>query len=187
MAFGNATFSDAGSAVSDLFSGFGDLQKAQGDYAEAHAYDLAAKYAIQNEDFTRQSTAIKEVQEQRQIYQGVGTAKADITGSGMTLSGSGLDILRSSAEQGALTKQVLAQQGAIDEAGYQEQHDAYQSMAAAARYAGNAAGDAAFGSFAAGGINAAGSIATLLPSPSDTPGADLFREAFGETSQPTDL
>lgn len=128
MAISDSTFSNAGGAVSDLF-------KAQGDKAEGQNYELAADYARQNVDFTKQSTAIKEMQLDRGIYKSLGETQADVAGSGLAASGSALDILRDSASQGSLTKSVLAEQGAITEAGYDEQAKSYDTMASAAKMA----------------------------------------------------
>lgn len=145
------TFSAAGGAVKDLFAGFGDLAqgnlkakglniqaegtrlKAQGDLAEAREYDLAGSLAGQNAQFTRTSTAIQQMQQERELALGIGRTTADVAGAGFAASGSALDILRDSASQGALTKAVLGQQGLINEAGYQEQQQSYELMASTAR------------------------------------------------------
>ena len=170
MAFGNATFTDVSGAVSDLFQGQATASqlrlKAAGDISEAQNFDLASGLAKQNEQFTEQSTAIKEVQQQRQNYLQIGTQTADIAGSGMQLSGSGLDILRSSAQQGALTKQVIGAQGLITEAGYNEQAAAYTNMSKAAQFAAEQenemAGQAVQNSQITAGIKGAAAIATLF-------------------------
>jgi hypothetical protein len=170
MAFGSATFSDAGGAVSDIFGGYataaGLRLKAHGDLAEAGNYDLAATLALQNEEFTKESTAIKGVQTQRQIYQAEGTTQADVAGAGFTNSGSALDIMRSNSQQGALTKQVLERQGQITEAGYTEQAQSYTNMAAAARFAAQSeqdqAGTAERNGWITGGFKAAAAVATLF-------------------------
>lgn len=139
MAYGNTTYQNAGGAVNDLFSGvstfLSDNLKAEGFKVEGQNYDLAASLAHENAQFTEQSTAVKEMQEQRQIYLGLGTTKADVAGAGFTMSGSALDILRSGAQQGALTKQVIGQQGLITEAGFNEQADSYTALANYARSA----------------------------------------------------
>jgi hypothetical protein len=140
-------------AVSDLFKGFADKAsadirakglnldaqglriKAQGNLAEASNYDLAGNLAEQNKQFTVASTAIKQAQLDRSITQTVGGISAAAAGSGLKTSGSALDVLRDSAEQGALTKQVAGAQGLITEAGYEEQRQSYTTMASSARYA----------------------------------------------------
>lgn len=155
------TFADFGGAASDLFAGFGDQAKAQGDFAEATEYTEAAALAGQNEAFTKTSTAIKEAQQARELTQTVGGQQADVAGSGFSESGSSLDLLRDSASQGALTHAVLGQQGLITEAGYEEQQQSYNQMATAATNAGNAANDAATFADITGGIKAVAGLATL--------------------------
>lgn len=153
MAFGNSTLDFAGGAVNDIFSsgqkaaglrisasgtriqGEAGRLRARGDEVEAGNYDLASKLASQNEEFTRQSTAVQQVMADRQIYQALGEERASVAGSGFQQSGSALDILRDSAQQGALQKQLLGQQGLITEAGYREQSESFNSMAGYARFA----------------------------------------------------
>jgi hypothetical protein len=55
---GPQTFGNIGAGVSDIFAGFADLAKAQGDILEGQAYGEAAQLALQNEQYTKQSTAI---------------------------------------------------------------------------------------------------------------------------------
>lgn len=162
MAFGNSTFSDAAGAASDLFAAEGDRYKAKGDLIESKNYDLAAGLADQNAEFTKTSTEIKQSQLDRQIYQTIGGEKADIAGAGLAASGSALDLLSSSASQGALTKAVAGQQGLITEAGYEEQAQSYRNMSEAAKMAAAAENNAALGADITGGIKAAASVATLF-------------------------
>lgn len=157
----NSTFSDAGAAVSDIFAGFGDQSKAQGDYAERDNYNLASQYASNESTYTQWSTNIKQAQETRDITKSLGQTTADVAGAGFASSGSALDLLRDSASQGALAKATLGQQGLITEAGYQEQATSYANMANAAQMAGDAEKTAATGAFVAGGIQAVASVATL--------------------------
>ena len=107
--------------------------QAQGDLAEASEYDLAGNLANANATFTAQSTAIQQTQQDRALYQSLGTTQAGVAGAGFAESGSAMDVLRSSASQGALTRAVLGQQGLVTEAGYQEQAQSYATMSAAAR------------------------------------------------------
>lgn len=137
-------FGDIGGAVNDIFGAFASEQnaglkaqglrvKAMGDRAEAENYDRASVLALQNKQFTEESTAIQQYQLERNTMIQIGGQKADIAGAGFSASGSALDILRDSASQGALAKAVLGQQGLITEAGYQEQSDSYVTMAKTAR------------------------------------------------------
>lgn len=122
-------FSGAGGAVNDIFGAIGSFQS-------AGAYNKAAAYAEQNANITRQSTAVKQLQTQRQIFQTIGGQKADVAGAGLAASGSALDILKSSMAQGALTKQLVTNQGMIDANSYEAQATAYKSQASSAKSAG---------------------------------------------------
>jgi hypothetical protein len=170
MAFGGNTISDVGGGVSDIFGGYAKAAglnlKAAGDRVEAGNYDLAATLAKQNEKFTEQSTGIKEMMADRARYMGIGSETADIAGAGFdTGSGSALDLLRSSAQQGALQKQLIGQQGLITEAGYTEQATAYTNLAGYARMAANTedsmAKTAITSGWITGGLKIAAGIATL--------------------------
>jgi hypothetical protein len=157
MAVSQTTFSDVGGAVSDLFAGMGAqaagalkaqgldieaqgtditaqslLLKAQGDLAEGQEYTLAQQLAQQNAQYTAASTAIQAAQEQRQVTMTIGGQKAAVGGAGLAESGSALDLLRSSASQGALAVGTLKTQGQITEAGYNEQAASYGIMASTA-------------------------------------------------------
>jgi hypothetical protein len=170
MAFGQSTFSDFGGAASDLFSGIignesADI-KAQGDLAEAKSYEMAAGLALQNEQFTKTATAVKEAQNDREVYQTISQQQAGVAGGGLAESGSALDLLRDSASQGALSHEIIGQQGLITEAGYQEQHDSYVNMANALRSAAaaeeNIGSDTGLFGAITGGIKFAAGIATLI-------------------------
>lgn len=176
MAFGSSTFSDIGGAVSDLFASSGDKAKAQGDFIEAKDYSLASDLATQNEKFAETSTAIKQAQLDRSIYQTIGGQQADVAGAGFAQSGSAIDLLRSSAQQGALTKAVAGQQGLIQEAGYKEQAESYANMSQAATIAGNAENDAAKGSMIGGIIKGIAGVASIVAAPF-TGGASLALDA----------
>jgi hypothetical protein len=145
--------SNTGNAVSDLFAASaattqanlksqglvlqeeGIQLQAQGDLAEAANYDLAGTLALQNEQYTAVSTAIQQLALDRQISTTIGGQQAGTAGAGLAESGSALDLLADSASQGALAKNVLAQQGLITEAGYEEQQQSYETMSAAEKSA----------------------------------------------------
>lgn len=161
MAIGQATFSDFGGAVSDLFAASADRSKAAGDLAEAANYDLAARYADQEAFFTKESTAIQAMASERATYQSMSQTRADIAGGGFAASGSGLDILAQSAAQGALQKAVLERQGLITEQGYEEQAQSYRNMESAADMAASAENKAAFGADIGAAFKFGAAIATL--------------------------
>jgi hypothetical protein len=161
MAIGASTFSDFGAGISDLFAASADKSKAAGDLAESAEYGLAAKYASQEAQFTKESTAIQGMQAERAPYQSMSQTKADIGGAGFAASGSGLDILAQSASQGALQQAVIQRQGLITEQGYEEQAQSYLNMESAADMAAGAEKKAAFGADIAGGFKIVAGLATL--------------------------
>jgi hypothetical protein len=150
-----------GSAIGDLFAGFAAQSKAAGDLIEQQNYELAAKLAQQEAQFTAMSTRIQEMQESREINKSLGQTTADVAGAGFATAGSAIDLLRESAAQGAITKQVTQMQGNITEAGYKEQAASYSNMAAAAGMAASAEKRAATGDFIGAGIQVATGIAQL--------------------------
>lgn len=160
MALGMGTFQAVGGAVSDLFAadaaktnarlkgegmklsaqstriGAQGLRiKAQGNLAEAENYDLARDLALKNKTFTEESTAIQQMQLDRSIAKTIGGQQSDVAGAGLKQSGTALDLLSESAAQGSLAKSMLAKQGEITEAGYEEQAKSFTTMSAAARMA----------------------------------------------------
>ncbi len=161
MAFGAATFSDLGGAVSDLFASQGARSKAEGDRIEAAEYDLAAQFAEQNVGFTKISTGLKLYQEDRSVAQTIGEQRADVASAGFAESGSALDILADSVSQGAIQHETTQFQGLVTEASYQEQSDSYKLMASAARVAAKAEDNAAMGDLISGGLKGVAAIVTL--------------------------
>ena len=138
----------AGSAVTDLFGGLGDL-------AEAGEYEQAADLAKEEAQFTQIQTGVQVVQQQRQITQALGSETAGYASSGIAMSGTALDVLQSSAEQGALAKQMTQFKGEQQVYAYDEQAKSYEQMAEAAQ-------NASTGSFIGAGIQAVASIAAFL-------------------------
>lgn len=160
--FGASTLGDIGGAVSDLFAAGADSSKSQADRLEGQNYGLAADLATQNANFTEQSTAIKQAQLARQNTLALGQTEADIAGAGFAQSGSALDLLRSSAQQGALTAAVAQQQGLITEAGYKEQAQSFRTMQQEANIAADAEDKAASGATISSVIKGVAAIATLV-------------------------
>ncbi len=168
MAFGQNTTTGIGGAVNDIFSSEATASslrlRGQGDLVEAQNYDAAAVLAKQNENFTEQSTAVKQAMTDRQLYLSTGTEQATIAAGGFQQSGSALDILRSNAQQGALQKQLIGQQGLIQEAGFNEQASAYTNLANFARYSAGVSNDQADNAELAGEISAGFKAATAVAS-----------------------
>lgn len=159
--YGPSNVMAAGAGVSDIFSGFGDLDKAKADELEQQQYSEAAAYAGQEEQVAKESTAIKVAGESRDLLLGQGRTTAAVAGAGLAQSGSALDILSSNARQGALQQAVTGQQGLITEAGFAEQQQSYLTMATVAGNAAKSANLAAVGSFVGAGIS---TVAAFTPS-----------------------
>jgi hypothetical protein len=117
-----------GGVVQDLFA-------SQGDKAEASEYQQAAQAALESEQYTKILTGVQETQEKRALTMTIGGEQAGYAASGLAESGSALDVMRASTQQGVLQQQVTAYQGAQQEYGYQEQAKSYDAMAAAANKA----------------------------------------------------
>lgn len=117
-------FGSVGSGVSDIFGGIGDQKAAKG-------YNKAAVYAQLNARIAEDSTKLQMVQADRQIYQTLGGQQADIGGAGLANSGSALDLVRSSAMEGSLSKQLIAYQGLITANGYKAEAESYLAQAQA--------------------------------------------------------
>lgn len=144
MALGDAFTLGAG-AVSDIFAAKSQRLKAKGDRLEAENYYMGADLADKNLAYTKESTAIKEAQAGREIYKTIGAQQAQVGGAGLASSGNAVDLLRESAQQGALHQAVLSQQGLIAEEGYKEQGSAFRNMGQAALFAAEADENAAKG------------------------------------------
>ncbi len=133
---------DWGAGLSGLGGAVGSLFGASGDKAEASAYRTAASIAAGNAQITQQSVGIQQTQAQRKIFQVEGAQQAEVGGAGFAQTGSAGDLLRSTAQQGSLTHQLIQAQGQIQVNSFQEQASSYQAMAKAADMA---AGGGIFG------------------------------------------
>lgn len=149
-----------GGGVSDLFAGFGQGIKAGAAQIEGSQYREAASFSRFNEDITNRSTELKQYQQQRQAYQSIGQQEASTAANGFSMSGSGIDLLRSSTQQAALEHAVIGQQGQVQALGYEEQAKSYDAMAAASDKASEASKFGEIGSFVSGAIKI-GAVAML--------------------------
>lgn len=133
--FGGQSIADFGGAAGDIFAGMEaktqDDIKSTFDQAEGVQYDEAAKQAEQNAAFTAESNRVQQVQKQRELESAQGTIQGTLAGGNLT-GGSGQDVLRMSAQQGALAAQVIQRQSQIQIQGYEEQAEADKAMSAAA-------------------------------------------------------
>lgn len=136
-------FGDIGTGISDLFG-------AAGDKAEANAYGTASKIALQNAQLEQESTRIQEAQTSRQVFQTIGAQEAGVGAGGFAEAGSARSLLANSAAQGALQKQVIQVQGAINENAYKAAAAAYTGQQQAAIAASKASTGSGIFSFLGG-------------------------------------
>lgn len=134
-----------GGAVSDLFG-------AKGYKAEATAYTKARDFSTDSAAVTKAAGAIKETQQQRELYKVVGSQRAGYAASGVAMAGSALDVLRSSMAEGELDRQLIRTQTSIDENAYLSEAAAYQGQADAAKNAGKAKKASAVGNIISAGL-----------------------------------
>ena len=151
--YGPSNVEAAGGGISDFFAGFGDIDKMKADELEQGQDELAAQYAGQEAQFSQDSTAIQMAQKNREATMAMGKTASEVAGAGFAASGSGLDIMRSNAQQGALAQAVTSEQGQIQTQGYQEQQQSFETMATIAGNSAKQANMASIGSFAAAGIS----------------------------------
>lgn len=139
--FADADFGQLGGAVDSLFTGIGASEA-------AGSYKKSAKALRVNAKLEEESFNIKRAMLGRQIYGTLGGQKADVAAAGFKASGSGLDLLRDSAAQGALAKAALGLQKDIAVKNWNDQADASEASAAAEQ-------TAAAGSFIGSALNVA--------------------------------
>ena len=106
-----------GGAVNGLFGAYGDFQAAS-------AYGKEATIAGENATIAEASGVIQKQQTERNITLAAGAEEAGTASAGFSNSGSAGDLMRASLEQGALAKNLVANQSAITVRGYQEQQAA---------------------------------------------------------------
>jgi hypothetical protein len=162
--------------IGDLVGAAGDLLggqqssaaygiKAQGYEAEQRAFEKAQTQEKLNIGYAKASGDIQSAMAARKIYQSESGTQADVAAAGFKNSGNALDVLHSSASQGALTIGLIGTQTAIDMNNYQMQSDAYGMQAEQAGYAAKEAyaeGSASSSSNTFGAIaGAVGGIASI--------------------------
>ena len=122
-----------GQAIGDVGGAVSDLYGAKGALATAGSYGEAQTIAEQNAKIVKQATEIKNIQIGRETYRTLGAQQAEVGGAGFAASGSALDLLRSSASQGAMEKAINEENGIIQEQSYLEQAGLFGGMQKAAK------------------------------------------------------
>jgi hypothetical protein len=169
---------DIGTLVLDIGGAVGSLFAAQGNAAEATSYTSAAQLDEQNAQLSAASTRIQETQTARAVTQSLGTTQADVAGAGFTESGSALDVLKSSAQQGALATSLVNIQGAINENAYAAEAGANLAKAKAANEAQTAGTISAIASIG-GALLSSGSSLAKTASNVVSGGKYVYNSLFG--------
>lgn len=163
------TLSGGFGVASDLFSSLGAAKADKltaGGYTQAAAsYQQATDLTNEAADVADASQNIQEMQNERNIFKTLGGQQSDIAGAGLQNSGSALDIMRDSASQAGLSRQLLGTQGAINQLGYQKEAASYQGLkgtAEASAAAANASASTKKKSGILGAIGGAIGLATKI-------------------------
>ncbi len=158
---------------------------------EVNAYNIVGGIGEENAKVAGIAGDIKALQENRQLRQTIGAQRADIASAGFANSGSSLDLMRSSVQQGALARQLIRIQTAQTQGGYLEEAAASQAEAAGATMASTAAQALATQQRASGQLataNAANETAALntyLAGATATPESQLVTSTLtGTPGQP---
>lgn len=154
----------------------GDFFGAMGSFDAAAGYSSASKSSYKSADLTRMSTKIQETQKDQELYKTLGSEDAAVAGAGFANSGSAGDLMRMSAQQAALSKQLIQNQGEITAGGFDAQGASYKSQ----QKASNAAGE---GQIAGGVLQMVGWVICTefvkqrrLPRKFWMPGAAIFAQ-----------
>lgn len=99
----------------------GSRLNATGAGIEAAAYGTAAGIATGNEQSEAIAESVRQIQIMRNVNQTVGGISASVAANGFQQSGSALDIMRSSYQQGALEQQISGLQSEQTQRGYLSQ------------------------------------------------------------------
>lgn len=126
-------FGGFGSGVGSIFSGIGAMGAAK---AEAKGYAASAASLREAARLTKISTGLQLLQADREIYKVLGGARADTAANGLAASGSALDVIRASAQQGGLQKAVTGLQGKIEYTSLIGQAEMAEAQAAASKKSG---------------------------------------------------
>lgn len=126
-------------AIGDFGQAAGDLLASEGSFASADAYGTASDIATKNAALTKRSGAIQLQQENVAITKAIGGEAASTSGAGFNNSGgTAVDLLHSSVQQGALSRQLISNQTEITAQGYEQQASAYTGQQKAADAQGQA-------------------------------------------------
>lgn len=147
-----------GLAATNAANATGATTQAAGYSREAEAYDTVGGIADENAKIEGISGNIKQLQLNRGIQRTLGAQRASVAAAGFASSGSSLDIMKSSIQEGYLADQLIRTQSSVTQGGYLEQGAAARAEGAGARVASTAA-TALAQSYAAAGATATANAA----------------------------
>ena len=134
-----------GQAAQDLYAAQGETLEATGSTEEESQFTTAAAIAGQNARLAAAAGGVTEAQQNLAINKTIGAQQAGVAGAGFANSGTNLNLLRASKQQGALTTQLTQTQTEMEQGGYLQQQSAATAEATAAGTAAqvqtNAAGE----------------------------------------------
>lgn len=190
--------SDVGSlnaeATRDAADAEASTTQSEGYGKEIDAYNAVGAIAGQNATIEGVAGNIRQLQANRLVNTTVGAQRAAVASAGFAQSGSSLDLMKSSIQQGYMTDQIIRTQTAVQQGGYLEQGAAAQAEASGARVASDAALSLAKSQAAAGQLaaaNAANETAALNAYIASTGGVNSPARALvtnavsADPSQPT--
>ena len=117
----------------------GSLLTAAGADEEAAAYGTATGISEESQRTEAIAESVRQIQQTRAIDQTIGGISAGVAANGFQQSGSALDIMQSSYQQGYLSQQISGLQSQQVQRGYMEQSAAAKGEMAAAGVRGDAA------------------------------------------------
>ncbi len=116
--------SAAGGAVADLYAAKAAGHTASEQEVAASEFGAAANIAFQNSQEAGAAGKLQQVQNARKVFQVSGAGMAAAGANGERMSGSAMNILRNSHEQGTIASQLIGTQTQIEVNGYINQMQA---------------------------------------------------------------
>lgn len=125
---------EAGGAIGAFGTAIGDFMSIGADNEAASAYQQAANIAGENVNITETAALIQQSQLSRKLAMTYGQQGAATAANGFAPgTGSGMDIYKSSVEQGALASSLITDQATVTENAYRAQQTSDLSMEAQAK------------------------------------------------------
>lgn len=181
-----------GLAASNAANAAASTTQSEGYLREAEAYENVGAIAKENATIEGVSGNIKQLQLGRAVQRTLGSQRAAVASAGFASSGSSLDVMKSSIQEGYLADQLIRSQTAVTQGGYLEQGAAAQAEAGGSRLASEAAlslsrSYAAAGSLAtANASNETAALTAYLQGRPSTPETALVTSTLGgDPNSPT--